>query len=300
MLNYLQQKIMNKKSFLSIIVLLIYNTVYCQIGINTTSPQSTLDINAKNPTGTATQTDGILIPRVDRQRAQNMSTVETSTIIYVNDYTTGSQTAKARNIDASGFYYYNGSAWEKINKTLLSYPIGSITQSFKSADYAGWYLLNGRAISTLPAAAQAGAASLGLTANLYDATDKTLKTKNSSENIGDTGGTNLIALSKNNLPNINLTTIINGTATSAGAHVHGSDTGGAFLYGGTNAGNNGTGNGSSASPGLFGGVGIGITNTTGDHSHTFTGSIATPLGLGQSMNNQSAYVAVNSFIYLGE
>jgi hypothetical protein len=291
---------MSKKTLLSIIFLSVINTVYSQIGINTSTPQSTLDINAKNPTGTTTNTDGMLIPRVDRQRAQNMGTVEVSTIIYVNDYTTGSQTAKAQNIDANGFYYFNGSVWEKINKTLLSYPIGSITQSFKSADYSGWYLLNGRAISTLPAAAQVAAASLGLTTTLFDATDRTLKTKNATENIGDTGGSDSFTILQSNLPNINLTTTVSGTALSAGSHTHGSDTGGSFLYGGTSNGNNGTGHGGNISPTLFGGVGIGITNVSGNHTHSFSGTTSTTLGSGQSINNRSAYVVVNSFIYLGQ
>jgi hypothetical protein len=291
---------MSKKILLSIILLSVFNATYSQIGINTPTPQSTLDINAKNATGTTTNTDGILIPRVDRQRAQNMGTVEISTIIYINDYTTGSQTGKAQNIDTNGFYYYNGSVWEKINKTLLSYPIGSITQSFKSADNNGWYLLNGRAISTLPAAAQVAAASLGLTTNLFDATDRTLKTKNATENIGDTGGSNSFAILQSNLPNINLTTTVSGTALSSGVHTHASATGGAFLYGGTSVGNNGSGHGSTANPGLFGGVGIGDTNISGNHTHTFTGTTATTLGSGQSINNRSAYVVVNSFIYLGQ
>lgn len=291
---------MNKKSLLSVISLLMGITIFSQVGINTTTPQSTLDIVAKNPAGTATGTDGMLIPRVDRLRAQNMTAVEISTIIYVNDYTTGSPTAQAQNIDANGFYYYNGSVWEKINKTLLSYPIGSITQSFRSTDHDGWYLMNGRALSSLPAVAQTAAAGLGMTTNLYDASGRTLKTKSASENIGDTGGSNAFTLSQSNLPNVNLTTTVSGTALTSGSHTHNSDTGGAFLYAGTNVGNNGTGHGSSASPGLFGGVGVGNTGAVGNHTHSFTGTVSTTLGSGQSMTNQSAYIAVNSFIYLGQ
>ena len=291
---------MDKKSLLPIILLTTFNMVYSQIGINTAEPHATLDINAKNPTGTSANTDGMLIPRIDRQRAQNMATVKVSTIVYINDYTTGSQTAKAQNIDTNGFYYYNGSVWEKINKPLLSYPIGSIIQSFKSTDYDGWYLLDGRAISTLPVGAQAMAASLGLTTNLYDATDRTLKTKSVTENVGDIGGSNSFAILQNNLPNINLTTNISGTALSSGLHAHGTDTGGSFLYSGTNVSNNGSGHGSTISPSLFGGVGIGKTGVSGDHAHTFTGTITTNLGSDQSLDNRSAYLSVNTFIYLGQ
>lgn len=291
---------MDKKSLLPIILLTTFNMVYSQIGINTAEPHATLDIKAQNPTGISANTDGILIPRIDRQRAQNMATVKVPTIVYINDYTTGSQTAKAQNIDTNGFYYYNGIVWEKINKPLLSYPIGSIIQSFKSTDYDGWYLLDGRAISTLPVGAQAMAISLGLTTNLYNATDRTLKTKSVTENVGDIGGSNSFAILQNNLPNINLTTNISGTALSSGLHAHDTDTGGSFLYAGTNVSNNGSGNGSNISPSLFGGVGIGKTGVSGDHDHTFTGTITTNLGSGQSLDNRSAYLSVNTFIYLGQ
>lgn len=291
---------MNKNSILYIILLTTINMAYSQIGINTDIPRSTLDINAKNPTGTSVNTDGILIPRIDRQRAQNMASVKVSTIIYINDYTTGSQTAKAQNIDTNGFYYYNGNIWEKINKPLLSYPVGSIIQSFRSTDYNGWYLLNGRSISTLPIVAQATAASLGLTTKLYDATDRTLKNKSTTENIGDIGGNNLFSISQSNLPNINLTTNISGTTSPSGLHTHGTATGVSFLYAGTSAVNNGTGHGSNVSPTLFGGVGIGSTALAGNHTHTFTGTTATNLGSGQSLDNRSAYLSVNTFIYLGQ
>ncbi|GEN68771.1 hypothetical protein DRF57_11555 [Chryseobacterium rhizosphaerae] len=86
-----------------------------QVGINTPIPTSTLDITAKNATGSTTNVDGLLIPRVDRQRAQSMTAVPVSTLIYVNSITTGSQTGTAANIDAAGYYYYDGTLWAKLN-----------------------------------------------------------------------------------------------------------------------------------------------------------------------------------------
>lgn len=58
--------------------------VHAQVGVNTEQPASTFDITAKNATGTTKNVDGLLIPRVDRERAQNMSAVPTSTLIYIN------------------------------------------------------------------------------------------------------------------------------------------------------------------------------------------------------------------------
>ena len=89
---------------------------HSQVGIGTTIPNSTLDVVATNPTGPSTTVDGILIPRVDRERALSMASASliTSTMIYVNSIATGSATGKAININSTGFYYYDGAVWQKI------------------------------------------------------------------------------------------------------------------------------------------------------------------------------------------
>lgn len=102
----------------SFIFLLLFfiglNTIYSQVGIGTASPASTLDITATNPTGTSTNVDGILIPRVDRQRAQSMTSITTSTMIFVNNIATGTATGTTINVTSTGFYFYDGSVWQKI------------------------------------------------------------------------------------------------------------------------------------------------------------------------------------------
>lgn len=90
------------------------NAVFSQIGVNTIAPTSTLDVVATNATGTTTNVDGLLIPRVDRQRAQSMVSIATSTMIYVNSIATGTATGTTVNVTATGFYYYDGSVWQPI------------------------------------------------------------------------------------------------------------------------------------------------------------------------------------------
>ncbi len=98
-----------KKILLSLaLVPLAYSA---QIGINTPTPASTLDITAKDPTGTATTVDGVVIPRVDRLRAQNMSAVPTSTLIYINDISTGTSAGTTVDVASVGFYYFDGTKW---------------------------------------------------------------------------------------------------------------------------------------------------------------------------------------------
>lgn len=86
-----------------------------QVGINTSAPNSTLDVIAKNTTGSSSNVDGVLIPRVDRLRAQSMASVPTSTLIYINNVTTGVQSGQTANVDAVGYYYFNGTAWVKLH-----------------------------------------------------------------------------------------------------------------------------------------------------------------------------------------
>lgn len=99
---------------ITILILFVSFFGYSQVGVGTTNPDSTFDIVATNPTGASTNVDGILIPRVDRQRAQSMTGTITSTMIYVNSIATGTAAGTAINITSTGFYYYDGSVWQKI------------------------------------------------------------------------------------------------------------------------------------------------------------------------------------------
>ncbi|SDQ47735.1 hypothetical protein SAMN05421664_1746 [Chryseobacterium soldanellicola] len=101
------------KKYILLTLLSVSAHIFAQIGVNNTTPGATLDVVAKTPAGTASTIDGLLVPRVDRQRAQNMTGIATSTIIYIN-LINGTQTGNAVNVDAVGFYFYNGTAWVKI------------------------------------------------------------------------------------------------------------------------------------------------------------------------------------------
>ncbi|MDC8102928.1 hypothetical protein ACNFU2_20165 [Chryseobacterium sp. PTM-20240506] len=82
-----------------------------QVGVNTTSPGATLDVVAKNTS--TTSVDGIIAPRVDRLKASTMVGVQNGTFIYVNDASTGTATGQAVNINTTGYYYFEGSTWQK-------------------------------------------------------------------------------------------------------------------------------------------------------------------------------------------
>jgi len=106
-----------KSLLYSSLFLLFSCVVYAQVGVGTTTPASTLDVTAAFPTGTLNPAvvDGVLIPRVTRERARSMTAVPTSTMIYITEVDTGSATGTTANVNTIGFYFFNGSTWETLS-----------------------------------------------------------------------------------------------------------------------------------------------------------------------------------------
>ncbi|WP_048509139.1 hypothetical protein [Chryseobacterium sp. FH2] len=115
-----------KKNTIILFTLLSSIFAFSQVGINTPDPKATFDITAKEATGTSRNVEGLLIPRVDRERAQSMFGAPVSTLIYVNDISTGLQMGTAINIDDIGYYYFDGSFWVKLNTSSLVNPMVNI------------------------------------------------------------------------------------------------------------------------------------------------------------------------------
>ena len=90
-----------------------------KVGVNTSNPEATLDIrpSAANAATTATTNEGILIPRVSRDRLKSIATanLKESTLVYV-DNISGTTNAVTSNVTSKGFYYYSTTAskWVKI------------------------------------------------------------------------------------------------------------------------------------------------------------------------------------------
>ena len=107
------------KNIFFIIVLLLAFSIKAQqnkVGINTDHPEVTLDIVAIDATGINTNTEGLLVPRIDRLEAQNMTNPTTSSLVYINDISTGTASGKTQYVNEIGFYYFNAGFWYKVNK----------------------------------------------------------------------------------------------------------------------------------------------------------------------------------------
>lgn len=122
------------KNILSPLILLVSFHGYSQIGIGTTEPEATLDIRAGIETGTSSQVDGLLIPRIDSERALNMDDIAISTLIYVNDIKPNTDVGKAVNINEPGFYYFNGSHWIKLSTATNIYTVDEALSSDRVVD----------------------------------------------------------------------------------------------------------------------------------------------------------------------
>ena len=92
------------------IFLFIYCFVDAQVGINNTNPKASLDIEASNSVA-PTNTDGLLIPRIDTFPAVDPTVVQQGMMVYLTTTSGG---------NAPGFYYWDNNAgpaaWVKVLK----------------------------------------------------------------------------------------------------------------------------------------------------------------------------------------
>lgn len=111
---------------------LSFTTNYCviraQVGINTVTPQATLDIIASNVAAPNAQ-DGILIPRVDEFPLTNPTAAQDGMLLF----------ATGNGSIAKGFYFWEqgSSSWNKFyaqNNTANWYEVASVTSADNISD----------------------------------------------------------------------------------------------------------------------------------------------------------------------
>jgi hypothetical protein len=109
-----------KKTFISI-VLLVAASTQAQVGINSQTPNATLEVVGK--AAITTIPDGIIAPRISKQQlaaktAGTYNTPQTAAVVFVNDITTPTGTipslAQVVEVTALGYYYFNGTIWKAI------------------------------------------------------------------------------------------------------------------------------------------------------------------------------------------
>lgn len=107
-----------KKLLVFLLLVLIAQNGFSQVGINTTSPNAQLDIRSSNQV-TPSNTDGILIPKIDAFPITNPTATQTGMMVYLTTASAGK---------SPGFYYWNNStaSWLPVSKTDDDwYEVGS-------------------------------------------------------------------------------------------------------------------------------------------------------------------------------
>lgn len=254
-----------------VVVFLISIPAFSQVGVGTTSPKTTLDVQASSIASTDNNT-GIGFPVVTNFPVGGNVAGQ---IIYADVAAT----------PPTYFYKFTGVTWDYLLKADLDGYPGDIKQGFQTADHNGWFLLNGRSVASLglTATQTAQATALGLTINLPDATNRVVKKKGSTFLVA--GGANTQTIAKTNLPSISFSGVTNNNSHT---HAYADDHSGAY-------------DGASNPNGSSGGKNVTNANETstsgGAHDHTGYVDLG---GSGTPLNVESPYLGVNTFIYLGK
>ncbi|SDH57182.1 hypothetical protein SAMN05421846_101188 [Chryseobacterium taeanense] len=122
------------KHFITMAVLFISLVIKAQVGINNTSPKATLDITAKT-TGSTTA-EGLIAPRLEgvdiKGKDTKYDTAQKGAIVYALS-AVASPSTKTANITAEGYYYFDGSVWQKLSNS--SVPAVVVTSSALNGTY---------------------------------------------------------------------------------------------------------------------------------------------------------------------
>ena len=245
--------------------LLFYSLIInAQVGIGTTNPQATLDIREANPAA-PTAKAGVAISQVSILPS------------------TGSRAGQLIYLTTNNsYYFYNGSTWQAL-LSGSSAVIGDVKNGYQTTDHNGWILLNGRLKSTLTTTQQTAATGLNIGVNLPNISDKSIIGSSPSKTLNTVGGSDSSTISRDQLPNIVLSTSMEGNHTHTLGEYFNKNV--SLQLGSTSIRVLDTGYSSYQS------------NAQGNHTHYIE-----PLNGGvtqNSLNIQNPYIAMNGFIYLG-
>lgn len=113
--------------------------IQAQIGVNTSTPQVSLDIQAAATD--ATTAEGMSAPRLTltqlASKDARYASDQTGALVYVTDVT-GTATTKTRNVISIGYYYFDGTLWQTVgpDKSLKFFYMPSIVLPTSTSDPA--------------------------------------------------------------------------------------------------------------------------------------------------------------------
>lgn len=112
---------MLKKFLLFSLAFIALTTAFSQVGVNTGTPQTTLDITARRTDNTTAE--GIIAPRLTgdqiKSKDAKYTVAQTGAIVYATEAVLAAPSGKTANITTPGYYYFDGSLWQKVAKASV-------------------------------------------------------------------------------------------------------------------------------------------------------------------------------------
>jgi len=113
-----------KTTFTQFSAIFISGFSFAQVGFNTISPKTTVDVSAKRDiSGLITdnaQTFGLQAPRLTRAEltanTATYSSDQSGALIYITDVTGGDAAGQRINVTAMGYYYFDGAVWQRLTQ----------------------------------------------------------------------------------------------------------------------------------------------------------------------------------------
>lgn len=127
------------KNFFLVLSILILCKIEAQnVGINSTAPQLTLDVEGF--ASTVSKADGMRAPRITLAQLNAKTSYNSNhlgALVYVTDVTGGSSVASTARISSVGYYYFDGTLWQsvvaKVASTVFIASLGNGNGSATSA-----------------------------------------------------------------------------------------------------------------------------------------------------------------------
>lgn len=220
--------------------------------------------------------------------AEAIITTTTTSVVISFRITTGtSVTGLGGNTD---FFTSNSYPWFDIqvisgNAPFNQFNFGDVKTGIQTSDHNGWIKLDGRLKSSLSSSQQAQATTLGIGANLPDATNSVLMQNGGT--LGGISGSNTKTIAQANLPNITLS----GTTGADAGHTHTIPFATSTLNGAWSVTLNGAAG--------YNIAGTTTTSTSATHTHSFTTSSLNGGVTQTALDITPKTLSVNTFIYLG-
>lgn len=97
--------------------LIFSSQLVAQVGINTSAPNATLEVFADSEN--ITVTDGIIAPKLTGEQLKSKDALydalQTSALVYITSgLSSGDTTAKTINVTEKGYFFFDGSVWQKM------------------------------------------------------------------------------------------------------------------------------------------------------------------------------------------